>query len=55
MTAFGVIPPPDRRAQCQTCLDLGYIEVDDCTCGGPPHEPHCGMEPCPEGCAGVPP
>jgi len=47
-------------AKCKTCLDDGYIEVDDCNCaaGGLPgvsHEPMCGTEPCPEGCAPVPP
>jgi hypothetical protein len=56
MTAFGVIPPPQARARCETCLDEGFIETDDCTCGGgtdndPWCAPWCGMEPCPEGCA----
>jgi hypothetical protein len=55
---YSVIPPPQVRAQCRTCLDEGFIEVEDCTCGdvtGVQHAPHCGMEPCPEGCADVPP
>ncbi len=41
-------------ADCLTCLDDGYIEVDDCTCGADegtgPHDPGCGTMPCPEGC-----
>ncbi len=47
-------------ADCLTCLDDGYIEVDGCTCeasdpgvSGVSHEPMCGTVPCPEGC--VPP
>jgi len=56
---YSVIPPPALRARCKTCLDEGFIEVDDCTCDHPQrpvlHDPHCGVEPCPEGCAGVPP
>jgi hypothetical protein len=53
---FSVIPP-HTSALCQTCLDTGFIEVDDCTCGAgdhrrwSEHEPTCGWEPCPEGCA----
>jgi hypothetical protein len=41
---------------CTTCLDTGYIETEDCTCGMGPavpwrdHEPECGFEPCPKGC-----
>ena len=52
---FSVIPEPRHRARCQTCLCEGYVEVEDCTCGGAPgaewfHLPHCGVVPCPEGC-----
>jgi hypothetical protein len=45
-------------AACATCLDTGWIEVEHCTCEasdpgvyGVSHEPMCGTEPCPEGCA----
>ena len=55
MTESGIIPARADRAQCKTCLDEGYIEVDPgCTCGAKPEDGHdvmCGFVPCPEGCA----
>lgn len=51
---YSVLPTPEHRAQCKTCLDEGWIEVSGgCTCGaGPPggHEVMCGFALCPEGC-----
>jgi hypothetical protein len=55
---YSVIPEPQHRAKCKTCLDEGYVEVEDCTCGAPTpwgvpgvgHDEECGWEPCPEGC-----
>lgn len=45
-------------ADCLTCLDDGYTEVDECTCaagaaGEARHGPRCGTLPCPERCGAV--
>jgi hypothetical protein len=50
MSDSGVIPRPEDRVNCLTCLDYAWIDVDGCTCGTDPHDRLCGLIPCPEGC-----
>lgn len=55
--ARAVTPGQAEAHSCRECIGEGVIPVDSCTCGAGPggyygaHEPGCGFEPCPAGCA----